>query len=151
MVNTSVLFFRVQILFDQAQRSIKQQLHTFIKEWVPAKEEPMITCRHVLTFFFFNSLSSGTFASLRTRRSSLTVFVRTWSWLRWRTPRRRGTKCTKQKRPRRPWSWAAKPSDTWHWTTCYRWNCRSFLKNCPIGGAARLQQQLNPGDSQTQF
>lgn len=71
--------------------------------------------------------SSGIFASSRTLKSSLTVSVKTWSWLRWRTPRRRETRCTKQKRPLRHWSWAAKPSDTWRWTTFYRWNAQALF------------------------
>lgn len=125
MFHTSV--HSSQILFDQAQRSIKQQLHTFIKEWVSSPRWLAINAVYVdlvwnLGILHFSTPSSGIFASSRTLRSSLTVCVKTWSWLRWRTPRRRETRCTKQKRPRRPWSWAAKPSDTWRWIMFYRWN-----------------------------
>lgn len=138
-------FFRSQILFDQAQRSIKQQLHTFIKEWVSSQRWHKyidiswcgISTSSNSTFF------PGIFANSRTLRSSLTACVKKWSWLRWRMPRHRETRSTRQKRPRRPWSWAAKPSDTWRWTMFYRWNTCSFLLKYSDGAADRQQQQLS--------
>lgn len=150
MFHTSV--HSSQILFDQAQRSIKQQLHTFIKESVSNQRLAVNICveSRYLTFFY------PVFRDIRKFKDTKKQFDRV----------REDMELAQVKNAQAPRNKAHEAEEATqalilsrkafrHLALDYvlQVKCTSpfFKKKSPIGGADDIQQHLSSGNIKTQF